>query len=267
MGTVADTALAPCRTITDQEVADYLRDGWVKLEGFVRPETVALLLRIAHQRMGDDGDSNAAYGIDQDFFNAEFGGGLTHPGIRPLIGGIGHAARRFMNRRGDIGVRYFTDFFAPKLPSAKQTRNAGNGPTRFHQDFMTLGADRTGGMTFWISLEDYGADNGTMSFINGSHRLGVLGSYHRGDIRDFWPELTELETSAPVVYKAGDVTVHSHLTVHGAGRNITDRPRWPYLVLTQPADVAYNGGYSEVLDPGRFERDQPLPDDQFPIIG
>jgi hypothetical protein len=267
MGSVAETALAPCREITDNEVADYLRDGWVKLEGFVRPETTALLLEIAYQRMGEDGDSNAPYGLNQPFFNAEFGDGLSQPEVRALIGGIGRASRRLMNRRGNVGVRYFTDFFAPKLPSAKETRNAGNGPTDFHQDFMTFGVDRTGGMTFWISLEDYGPEFGTMSFINGSHRLGVLGGYHKGDLRSFYPELLDLKMSEPTTYKAGDITVHSHLTVHGAGRNVTDRPRWPYVVLTQPADVCYNGGYTEAFDPTGMERDQPLPDDRFPIIG
>jgi hypothetical protein len=260
-------AAAPCREITDQEVQDFLRDGWVKLGGFVRPEIVALLLQMAHQRMGEDGDSNAPYGLDQPFFNAEFGDGLSNPEVRGLIGGIGRASRRLMNRLGDVGVRYYTDFFAPKLPSAKETRNAGNGPTNFHQDFMTLGVDRSGGMTFWIALEDYGPEFGTMSFITGSHRLGVLGGYHKGDIRSFYPELLELTTSEPTVYKAGDVTVHSHMTAHGAGKNVTDRPRWAYLVLTQPADACYAGGYSEVLDTTLFERDQPLPDDRFPIIG
>src|SRR3546814_8062823 len=33
--------------------------------------------------------------------------------------------------------------------------NAWNGPTAFHQDFITFGVDRSGGMTFWIPLEAY----------------------------------------------------------------------------------------------------------------
>src|SRR3546814_3805579 len=56
----------------------------------------------------------------------------------------------------------FSDFFAPKLPAAKKTRNAGNGATSFHQDYITFAVDRTGGMTFWLALEDYGPEFGTM---------------------------------------------------------------------------------------------------------
>jgi ectoine hydroxylase-related dioxygenase (phytanoyl-CoA dioxygenase family) len=168
-----------------------------------------------------------------------------------------------------VGVRYFTDFFAPKLPSGKQTRNAGNGPTSFHQDFITFAVDRTGGMTFWLALEDYDADWGTMSFVNGSQRMGVMGSYHtygKGDVLDVFPELRELEMSKPVSYAAGDVTVHSHLTVHGAGANLHDQPRWAYLILLQPADICWNGAPSEAFDSSGMKPNQTLDDARFPRI-
>jgi hypothetical protein len=257
---------APCRSVTEDEVAHYRESGWVKLKSFVDDDVVRLLLATARAKMGVDGDSNDPYGLNQPFFNAEYGAGLFDPAMRALIEGIGQGARLLMNRKG-TGIKYFTDFFAPKLPSASVTRNAGNGPTDFHQDFMTFGVDRTGGMTFWIALEDYDAVSGTMSFISGSHKLGILGGYHKGDVRDAYPELRELMTSDPISYKAGDVTVHSHTTAHGAGPNLTDRPRWAYLVLTQPADVCYNGGYSEAFDTSDLARDEPLPDDRFPVIG
>src|SRR5262249_36320782 len=144
----------PCRSVTPAEIAHYQELGWAKLEGFVHAHTVDILLRIARERMGEDGDSNEAYGLNQPYFNAEHGGGLAVPPVRALIDGIGRSAKALMNRKGGVGVRYFTDFFAPKLPSSRQTRNAGNGPTSFHQDFITFAVDRSGGMTFWIALED-----------------------------------------------------------------------------------------------------------------
>jgi ectoine hydroxylase-related dioxygenase (phytanoyl-CoA dioxygenase family) len=106
-----------------------------------------------------------------------------------------------------------------------------------------------------------------MSFINGSHRIGVLGAYHLGDVRNTFPEIRALETSEPVNYEAGDVTVHSVLTAHGAGRNLTDRPRWAYLILTQPSDARWLGAPSDVFGPDGMELNQPLPDERFPVIG
>ena len=260
----------PCRLVTAEEVAHYREFGWAKLDGFVRQDVVAELLALARQRMGEDGDSNDAYGLDQPYFNAEYFDGLALPTSRMLIEGIGRSARPLLGRKGDVGVRYFTDFFAPKLPASKQTRNAGNGPTAFHQDFITFAVDRTGGMTFWLALEDYGPEWGTMTFVNGSHRMGILGSYHTyagGDALDAFPELAELEQSAPLHYRAGDVTVHSHTTVHGAGANLQDRPRWSYLVLVQPADVCWNGAPPEAFDTTGMTLNQKLEGERFPIIG
>jgi hypothetical protein len=271
MKTAAATALAPCRPVTREEVRFYETNGWVQLKRFIDPETIAMLLVKAKAAMGEDGDSNPSYGIDQPYFNAYAAAGHDDPAVRPLLLEIGRAAKTLLNRKADVGVRLFSDFFAPKLPAARKTRNAGNGPTSFHQDFITFAVDRTGGMTFWIPLESYGPDAGTMSFLNGSHKLGVLGnysSYEGKDIRDVWPELRECEETPQITYELGDLTVHSHQTVHGASANTLDRPRWAYLVLPQPADARWNGAPPEAFDPAAHAMVPygTFPDEAFPII-
>lgn len=270
MNPAAETVASPCRAITDAEIAHYHQHGWVKLSKFIDPAMIGAMLAKAKELMGEDGDSNPSYGIDQPYFNAFAASGYNDPRIRPVFSGIGAAARALIAR--EVNVRLFSDFFAPKLPSGKKTRNAGNGATSFHQDYITFAVDRTGGMTFWIPLEAYGPEAGTMSFLDGSHKMGVLGnysSYDGEDIRDVFPALRDLKETPQVVYEVGDVTVHTHLTVHGASANTLDRPRWAYLVLPQPADARWNGAPPEAFDPaahgmtpyGRF------PDDAFPIIG
>ncbi len=126
-------------------------------------------------------------------------------------------------------------------------------------------------MTFWLALEDYGPEFGTMSFVSGSHRLGVLGNYRtyqKGeDLLDIYPNLrTELGVSEPMVYAAGDVTVHSHMTVHGAGSNVTNRPRWAYLMLVQPVDACWTGAPAEAFDHTGMKINEPLPEDRFPSL-
>ncbi len=269
---------APCRRVTTEEVAHYLEFGWVKLEAFVRADMVKLILKSALERMGEDADSNAVIeligpGVEKKiaYFNAEYGGGLHIPPVRSLIEHIGKNGQALMSRSRPVGVKYFSDFYAPKLPSSKEAKHGGNGPTSFHQDFINFSVDRSGGMTFWLSLEDYGPEFGTMSFVNGSHRLGVLGNYRtyqKGeDLLDIYPNLrTEQKLSAPMSYAAGDVTVHSHMTVHGAGSNLTHRPRWAYLVLVQPADVCWTGAPAEAFDSTGMQINQPLPEDRFPTL-
>jgi hypothetical protein len=258
----------PCRTVTAAEVAHYQEYGWAKLKGFVHAEIVQQLLSTARQRMGEDGDSTE--GISQPYFTVGYSGGFANPPVRALIEGVGKSASQLMRRRAGLGVRYFSDFFAPKLPAKKQTRNAGNGPTSFHQDFITFAVDRSGGMTFWLALEDYGPEFGTMSFVNRSHHMGVIGSYRtygEGDALDVYPECRELGLSEAMSYAAGDVTVHSHLTVHGGGANLTDRPRWAYIMLVQPADICWNGAPSEAFDCSGMKPNQALDDARFPLIG
>lgn len=263
------TSTYPCRTVTPEEVAHYLEFGWVQLKKFVDPKMLRELMGKATGIMGEDGDSNPPYGIDQPYFNAQAANGYEDPKVKPLLEGIGRSAKLLMARKANVPVRLFNDFFAPKLPSAKKTKNAGNGATSFHQDFITFAVDRTGGMTFWIPLEAYGPDAGTMSFLSKSHKLGVLGnytSYGGKDIRDVWPELYDCTETPQIVYELGDITVHSHLTVHGAGKNFLDRPRWAYLVLPQPADAIWNGAPPEAFDTRGMTPYTPFEDAKFPII-
>ena len=74
--------------------------------------------------------------------------------------------------------------------------------------------------------------------------------------------------SEPITYELGDITVHNHMTVHGAGSNQMDRPRWAYLVLPQPADARWNGAPPEAFDPAAHSMTPygKFPDEAFPII-
>jgi hypothetical protein len=283
----------PCREVTIEEVDHFHELGWVKLNSFVDPDLIRAMLGVARELMGDDADSNPPplgaterIGLGPDeteateeddafaYFNPESGSGLSNPIIRPLIYEAGKNAKLLQRRPSadgqGVGVRYYTDYFVPKLPAAKKSRHGGNGPTAFHQDFISHSVDRSGGMTFWLALETYGPEAGTMSFLNRSHRAGVLGNYLThgdGDVLDTFPELRELEMSQPMTYEVGDVTIHDHLTVHGAGVNLMDRPRWAYILLTQPADIRWNGAPCPNFDWTTMKPLDPLGDDVLPRIG
>jgi hypothetical protein len=272
MASVASETLS-CRDVTADEIARYDKQGWVKLERLISPGTARALLEMAKAKMGEDGQGNAVSPMRQPFFNPELSEGPSSPVLRPLIDGIGLAVKRLMQRREGLGVRYFGDMFAPKLPAARETRHPGAGATYFHQDFINWALDRSGGMTVWIALEDLEPDSGTMTFLNGSHRLGALGHYRSyedgSDIRDDYPELTErCPQTGPVSYRAGDATVHSNLTVHGAGENRTGRPRWAWIVLANPEDARWTGAPPEAYMTEGMAHLDPLDDDaRFPLIG
>lgn len=261
-----------CRSVTVEEIAHYQELGWVRLKNFIPPESVQILLEMACERMGEDGDSNPTPEFEPklSYFNPEFGNGLVNDSVRPLIGQIGKNAKLLMGRREGIEVRYFTDLFAPKLPASRRSKHAGNGRSDMHQDYINWALDRSGGMTFWIALTDLAPESGTMSFLSRSHQMGVLGNYRtygEGDVLDYYPELLErCILTNPISYEAGDATVHSNLCVHGAGENMTDKPRWAYLVIVNPADACWNGAPAEAYDCTGMSIDQELDDERFPII-
>ena len=85
-------------------------------------------------------------------------------------------------------------------------------------------------------------------------------------MRDIFPALRDLDESEQMVYEPGDITVHSHLTIHGASKNLSDKPRWAYIVLIQPEDARWNGAPPEAFDTTGLTMNEPFPDDRFPIL-
>jgi hypothetical protein len=265
------TGPATCRAVTAEEIAHYREHGWAKLPGFLPPGLVRALLAMARARMGADGQGNPVSPYRQPFFNPEATDGPADPLLRPVIEGIGGNARRLMERAPAIRARYFGDLFAAKLPAAQATAHPGAGATYFHQDFVNWALDRSGGMTFWIALADLAPDSGTMAFLDGSHRMGALGHYRThgaGGIFDDFPELRDrCAMSGPLAYAAGDATVHSSLTVHGAGENRTAAPRWAWIVMANPSDARWTGAPPEAYATDGMEPRQVLDDARFPVIG
>jgi hypothetical protein len=259
--------VCPCRSVTADEIAHYQEHGWVKLERFVHPDIVRRLRDIGLEKLGKDGASNPQLPILQDYFNHASADALDDPVLRPMLGGMGKAAKALMQRQPGIEVRLFAENFVVKLPAGMESRNAGNGRTEFHQDLPNWSLDRGGGMGFWVALTEIAPDAGTMAFMNGSQRLGPLGNYRTGDLLEAYPELrNRLTVQEPFTYEAGDATVHSNLTIHGAGFNLTNRPRWAYSVLVNPSDARWNGAPAEAYDTSHMELHQELDDERFPIL-
>lgn len=259
------------RDVTPAEIAHYRKFGWVKLQKFVPIERVNGLLAIAKEKMGEDGDRNAPPEAFS-YFNPLTMRGLKDPILGPVVEHAGRSARALMARRAPVGIRYFTDYFAVKLPlKKKKVDQGGAGISDWHQDYAASASDRSGGMVFWMALSDLTPEKGTMEFLNGSHRFGVMGhyaTYGKGNLLDSYPELVdECRSSGNLSYAAGDVTVHSNMTVHSAGANLTDSPRWTYIVIVNPADACWNGGPADAFPTDGLILHQPMDDGRFPVIG
>lgn len=254
------------RDLTAEEIAHYNRFGWVRLKGFLPRHVVDYMRSYAMERMGEDGAVNAEPG-KFDYFNALPVMGLGKPVFDDVLRHFARSAVAVRNLRRTAGARYFLDFFGVKLPRQGEE---GTGKSDWHQDFAAQVSDRSGGMVFWTALMDMTPDHGTMAYLGGSHREGVMGDYRtygEGNLLDVYPELIETCPSSGLqTLAAGDVVIHSDLTVHMAGANTSGEPRWTYLAIMNPADARWTGAPAVSFDTSSLTHLGMLDDERFPRL-
>lgn len=120
-------------------------------------------------------------------------------------------------------------------------KEAGGGPTPWHQDqfYWPLDGDLT--VTMWMPLVDIPPEVGSMTFASGTHRLGSLCDLSISDESDralqrYVDESgVALETHGTL--RAGDATFHAGWTLHRAGGNPTGQDR-PVMTVIYVADGA-----------------------------
>ena len=106
------------------------------------------------------------------------------------------------------------------------------GNVGWHQDKEYWSSASTHDMiTAWVAFDDTDEENGCMRFIAGSNHWGLVhvGNFYDPDIegqrsRACLPQGREWH-EAPAVMKAGQVSIHHCMTLHGSGPNRSHRPR------------------------------------------
>lgn len=125
----------------------------------------------------------------------------------------------------------------------------------WHQDagYDWPGSAGERGITCWLALVDVTRDQGTMTFLPGSHRRGIVPHHAAQDRNPIGGALeAEADTGAAEVveYRAGDCSFHHGRTLHYTGANRTDRPRASLSSHFWPLDAA-RGHAPEWATPAR----------------
>jgi hypothetical protein len=130
-------------------------------------------------------------------------------------------------------------------------KEAGGGPTPWHQDqfYWPLDTDKT--ITMWMPLVDVTPDMGPLTFASGTQRMGFLGSFAISDESDrVFSDLVEERGLSLVNYQrlaAGDASFHAGWTLHSAPGNDSDRLR---SVMT----VIYYADGARLIEPDNANR-------------
>jgi hypothetical protein len=218
-------------TLTKEQVVAFNRDGYLKgIRVFSDAEMVG------HRRYFDDLLRRvlAAGGTSYSISTAHMTYGpvydlLTHPRIVAVVRDL----------LGPDVVAWGSHYFC-KLP--------GDGKTvPWHQDasYWPLTPSKT--VTAWLAIDDADLANACMRFIPGSHHFGHL-TYRMTENADqtvLNQEVENAERYGPPVdveLKAGEMSIHSDLLLHGSAANTSDRRRCGLTLRYCAADVrAYEG--------------------------
>ncbi len=228
--------------LTNQNIADYEKDGYVIIKNFLQNDEVNKLYAIA---TGDDTLLKHAFDLnDQSGKKTKLTLWYT-PGNDAY--GLLTKSKRMVDSvdklmGGESAVCHFHSKLMQKEPKV-------GGAWEWHQDYgywyknEFLMPDEM--MSVMVAITDANKGNGCLQVIKGSHKMGriehgfageqVGASQHYVDLALKTMELVYVEINA------GDALFfHSNL-LHRSEANLSDKPRWSLIsVYNRSANIPYN---------------------------
>jgi ectoine hydroxylase-related dioxygenase (phytanoyl-CoA dioxygenase family) len=106
------------------------------------------------------------------------------------------------------------------------------GNVGWHQDKGYWASSNTLDMvTAWVAFDDVNEENGCMRFVPGSNHWGLMAgsNFFNSDLEGQRESMRKPGGAewreVPAILKAGEVSFHHCMTLHGSGPNFTERPR------------------------------------------
>lgn len=223
--------------VTDDQVADFRREGHLRLDGVAGADELAAYRQVISAAALRHSSEHRPL-AERDTYGKAF---LQIENLWRLDAG----AARFVTARRFAGV-------AARLLGVARVRlyhdqalfkEAGGGPTPWHQDavYWPLDTDRT--VTMWMPLVDVSEEMGGMVFASGSHTGRELaGVGISDDSESYFDRMVadgRFTATRPQAMRAGDTTFHSGWTLHRAlpNRSAVTREVMTIIYLADGARV------------------------------
>lgn len=164
---------------------------------------------------------------------------LAKLALNPTIGAI--AAKL----AGVDGIRLWHDQLLHKPPQ----QDTAAGAVGWHQDWHYWQCAQPADMlTAWVALVDVDENNGCMEVVPGSHQWGLLpeSDFFAQDLDTLQQSIESASghefKTVPLPLKAGAVSFHHCLTIHGSRPNLSQGPRLSLVIHMQPDGTRYAQG-------------------------
>ena len=211
------------RRLTKAEITQYNTFGFVQPFDIFGTEEIARIRAYFDRLMSDLGE-DGAYGIN--CYQARMAGIwdiATDPRILDHVQDI----------IGENVICWASAILSKRPHDPKQVP--------WHQDasFWSLSPART--VTVWLAIDDADAENSAMRFIPGSHDRGAIETSSTGQDSVFHMGIADAERyGAPFTnaLKAGQMSMHADMLVHGSEANRSDRRRCGLTLRYCPPEVA-----------------------------
>lgn len=235
--------------LSTEQIATYQENGFLVIENFLDAQELEAWRETTeeavHQRLeslqkeGYRADIHTNQGNPEDYYAQVFVQCVklaeTHDGMRKTIFDprLGEMAASLA---GVDGIRVWHDQALFKQPF-------GN-PTGWHLDNPYWSFSSRDAISLWVALDDATLGNGCLYYIPGSQKTATYNNsgigMNIGDLFKLYPDWRKIDSVA-CPCPAGSAVFHSGLTAHGAGANMTNRPRRAMTCAYMPDGAAFNG--------------------------
>ena len=241
------------KTITPEHVASYQQNGFVVIEDFLSPDELAAWQEATDEAVSQrlsappTGKWNLTNQHNPDSYYARvFTQCLKLADTNEKMHALMHDAAlgRAAGTLAQVsGIRIWHDQALIKPPF-------GN-PTAWHIDNPYWSFSSRDALSIWVALDDATLANGALFYVPGSHQTARFETVGIGeaqaDLFKVYPEWADIGTvGCPC--RAGSAVFHNGLTAHGAGANMTNRPRRAMTCAYMPDGATFNGNKNILPD-------------------
>ena len=211
------------KNLETERITEFIENGHVLVRGVITPEEISVyrpLIVNAVQKY----NTETRQLKDRDTYGKAFLQVMNlwrdDPAVKQFV-----MARRFAKIAADLlGVANVRIYHDQAL-----FKEAGGGPTPWHQDQYYWPIDTHNTVTMWMPLVDIDVQMGMLTFASGSHTRGAVFDFEISDesesLFDNYVSEKSYRIVMPDTMKAGDATFHRGFTIHKAPGNYSDKMR------------------------------------------